>query len=130
MPLTREQFVVAMEKYRCDGSWKKALIEDHAALLDERDAALAQRDRLRIAILRVIEATGIKRDNPTDDLSDELANIMQAFIIDKQNQFTEAQRVIEAMLESAYPHPIEHPTMTEAWDGARKWISQCRKAAV
>lgn len=36
-----------------------------------------------------------------------------------ETQVARLRKALEIMLDSAFPHPVEHPTMTEAWKQAR-----------
>lgn len=64
-------------------------LKAHNAQLAERTKDL---EKLKTTVLRVIEATGIERDNPSGDLADDLANVMQAFISQYQNDLWECTK--------------------------------------
>jgi len=71
--------------------------EDRNSLRSENAAKDEEIARLGFAVRNVMEATGITLDNPSGDLADELANVMQAFIMDKSNDV----KAVQAQLAQA-----------------------------
>jgi len=71
--------------------------EDRNRLRSENAAKDEEIARLGFAVRNVMEATGITLDNPSGDLADELANVMQAFIMDKSNDV----KAVQAQLAQA-----------------------------
>ena len=47
-----------------------------------------------------------------------------ALIAAKDAEIARLREVVETMLDSAYPHPVEHPTMTKAWAIAKAAIAK------
>lgn len=55
-------------------------------IYDELDVAKAERESLRAVIHRVMEASGVKLANPSGDLAEDFANVMQAWALAAENQ--------------------------------------------
>lgn len=64
--------------------------------IEERDREC---DALRSAARRVIDVTGLRLDNPSGDLADDLSNVMQAFLTGVANSKTETEALIALVLD-------------------------------
>jgi hypothetical protein len=89
--------------------------------LSESESA---RKALEAAVKRVIEATGISLDYPSGDLADELSNVMQAYVVERQNDVTELRQQLAKAQKQPPGTPegmkVKRLISQQIWDGAWK----------